>query len=209
MNITTRKLLKTYLRPINLFVFLQILLVCLVGCYNITFKVEDASKTIFNDGIIVDIPGFDGARQTQEDRTLFLPIDVSLAMDVFYIEWYATFGDPGNIVASNLEHLFIEWTAEKRTFANAFTVSGELVRNGVANGLTYKKNHIWVCTSPNEKKPYVISKTSFTHELVHASLSAINGHGDADHEGKSYKGWTKEHTFFITKTKEALRKMQL
>jgi len=175
----------------------------------ITCKVEDTSKTIFNGGIIVGIPGFDSAMQTQEDRTLFLPIDVSLAMDIFYIEWYATFGDPGNIVAKNLEYMFIEWTAGKRTFANAFTVAGKLVRNGVANGLTYKKNHIWVCTSPNENRPYTISKTSFVHELVHASLSAINGHGDADHEGEGYEGWTRKHTFFITKTNEALRRMQL
>jgi len=209
VNTTGKRLLKTCLKPINLFVFLQILLICLVGCYKVTFKIEDATKTIFNSGIVIGIPGFDSAMQTQEERDLYPPINVSLAMDVFYIEWYATFGDAGNIVADNLEHMFIEWTETKRTFVSAFTVSGKLVKNGVANGLTYKKNHIWVCTKPNEKQPYAMSNTSFVHELVHASLFALNGHGDADHEGKGTKGWTSKHTFFITKANESLRRMKL
>jgi len=209
VNSTMKRLSKTYLRPINLFAFLQILMICLIGCYKITFKIEDASKTVFSDGIVIGIPGFASAMQTQEERELYPPIDVSLAMDVFYIEWYATFGDAGNIVGDNLEHMFVEWTEAKRTFTSAFTVDGRLVTNGVANGLTYKKNHIWVCTKPNEKQPYAISNTSFVHELVHASLSALNGHGDADHEGKGTKGWTSKHTFFITKVNESLRKMKL
>ena len=98
MNSTMKRLSKTYLRPINLFAFLQILMICLIGCYKITFKIEDASKTVFSDGIVIGIPGFASAMQTQEERELYPPIDVSLAMDVFYIEWYATFGDAGNIV---------------------------------------------------------------------------------------------------------------
>ena len=209
MPVITRRSLRTYLRPINLFVFLQILIICFVGCYKITFKVEDAPRTIFNDGVITGIPGFDSAMQTQEERALYPPVNVALAMDIFYIEWYATFGDPGSIVADNLNHMFIEWTEEKRTFVNAFTVGGKLVRNGVANGLTYKKNHIWVCTKPNEKRPYAISNTSFVHELVHASLSALNGHGDADHEGEKHEGWTSKHTLFIQRANDSIRKMKL
>jgi len=113
MPVITRRSLRTYLRPINLFVFLQILIICFVGCYKITFKVEDAPRTIFNDGVITGIPGFDSAMQTQEEKALYPPVNVALAMDIFYIEWYATFGDPGSIVADNLNHMFIEWTEEK------------------------------------------------------------------------------------------------
>lgn len=214
MNTTGKKLLKICLKPINILAILQVLLIGIVGCYKLTFdiKVEEIRGNLFSNNIIISIPGFEEALQSQEKRKLFPPIDVSMAMDIFYIEWYATFGDYRNIIEKNLNSMFIEWTDAKRTFQSGYTVEGKSITNGTANGLAYKKNHIWVCTRANEGEPYLISKTSFVHELVHASINALSGgknRGDPDHEGERYEGWTLEHTFFIDKANESLREMGL
>jgi len=53
--------------------------------------------------------------------------------------------------------------------------------------------------------------TSLVHELVHVAIYAkTNGeHGDPDHEGTKYQGWTKEHTKFIKETNSVLEGMDI
>ena len=47
------------------------------------------------------------------------------------------------------------------------------------------------------------------HELVHLALRAKNGHGDPDHEGTKYNGWTIEHSAMILEAKEMLRSFDI
>ena len=56
-----------------------------------------------------------------------------------------------------------------------------------------------------------IWKTSFVHELLHVAINAKNGgtHGDPDHEGSMWPGWSTRHTDFIHKMNMVLRKVDL
>ena len=47
------------------------------------------------------------------------------------------------------------------------------------------------------------------HELVHIALRAKYGHGDADHEGTIYSGWTDNHSAMILEAKEMLRSFDI
>ena len=53
--------------------------------------------------------------------------------------------------------------------------------------------------------------TSLVHELVHVAIYALHHgeHGDPDHEGDKYTGWTSEHTDFIKETNNILEGMDL
>ena len=80
----------------------------------------------------------------------------------------------------------------------------------VINGLT--GNHgkyvfVWIGKGTHPK----LYKTSFIHELVHVAIYAANfgAHGDPDHEGQKYKGWSTMHTKFIQDTNEILKSMDL
>ena len=88
----------------------------------------------------------------------------------------------------------IEWGDKlKPIVGGAFDVNGKPIE-GRARGLTLLPTYIWVWENQYER----IAATAFVHELVHAALWAQNGyHGDPDHEGGEFEGWTPKHTKFI------------
>ena len=61
--------------------------------------------------------------------------------------------------------------------------------------------NIWV-----EIKTSQIWSSSFVHELVHIIVwNQNNGiHGDPDHEGEKFSGWTVEHSELIKKVNNIL-----
>lgn len=183
--------------------------VAIVGCLTAKDKIEQHNidkkrNQCLLKNEITRIPGFKGTYQTQADCDFPNKEKVSLALTVFYIRWYSAFGDPENLVLNNLNELYIEWSPVLMKFENGYDLDGNFISEGNASGLAFGKKHIQVYMQ-NGKQIY---ETSFVHELVHASIRAINHlHGDPDHEGTKYEGWTTKHTQLIKDVNEDLRFM--
>lgn len=176
-----------------------------LGCFaSLSNKVEDSCVSKRE---LTRIPGWKFTFQKQEECNFPDPTEVSIAMQVFYTTWYDQFGDTADAVLNNLNNFIIDWRSALVPFERGYRVDGTFVENGMASGLTLAKDHIVVKREFGQK----IYETSFVHELVHASIRATNpkNHGDPDHEGPKYEGWTKDHTEFIKYVNEILRLMDL
>ena len=97
----------------------------------------------------------------------------------------------------------ISWKCQKyrrvswvdNIFGISWTYGEKVPEEGVeALGQAFNRSHVRIYYSDKDVPIY---KTAFVHELVHASLMALNGHGDADHQGDKYRGWTKKHSQLI------------
>jgi len=162
-----------------------------------------------------DIPGYANAAQSNHTCDHFDPNETSLAMFLFYIHYTEEFGDENQVVAKWLHNLTVVWTDQVIEMAGAgYHVNGNRAKTNTAFGLTtshgrlikvYTRNRM---SLTDEKK---IWKTSFVHELLHVAINAKhNGqHGDPDHEGNKWPGWTTRHTDFIHKMNMVLRKVDL
>ena len=149
---------------------------------------------------MVIIPFFDTATQIVPNCRTYPKYQTSLAMMVFYQHWVSQFGDEGNYVKNMLQNVMIEWGIKKKTIIRGYSIDGESITNPVIVGIVKSKNMIWVWQGYDHK----IANSSLTHELVHLALRAKNGHGDSDHEGSRYKGWTEQHTNLILEVKNVL-----
>ena len=150
---------------------------------------------------MIMIPFFRKATQIVPNCNLYEKHKTSLAMMVFYQQWAENIGDDNLSVRNMLEDVMIEWDINKKTVKKAYNLKGEKVTNVRVNGLARGGNYTWIWAGHFNK----ISETSLMHELIHLSLRAKNGHGDADHEGNKHEGWTREHTALIIKMKKILR----
>jgi hypothetical protein len=178
-----------------------------IGCLSLNSDIPDKRESnCTSKNELTRIPGWKYSYQIESDCNIPNPGDVSLALQVFYINWYQRFGDPADAVLNNLNNIVVEWRAKKIYFERGYRVDGTFIENGQAIGLTIDKSHIIVMMSRYQK----IYDTSLAHELVHASIRATTGQrGDPDHEGDKYSGWTKQHTSLIKEINEILRLMDL
>jgi hypothetical protein len=149
------------------------------------------------------IPGFKLTYQHQDDCKLFPKQKVSMSLIIFYLYWHTAFGDPEDAVLNNLNNLTIEWKSEKMKFRNGYKLDGTFVEEGVAVGLAHGKDRIEVYAPLGAD----VHETAFVHELMHVSINAFTGlkHGDPDHEGEKYVGWSPRHTQVMGEINEALR----
>lgn len=156
------------------------------------------------------IPGFRFSYQETDMCDYYYPSHTALAMTVFYIEWVVRFSDPHGNVKNALDELYVEYNSHQRRLSRVYSVDG-VYRPGptVINGLTAENGKyifVWSGTMPGR-----LYDTSLVHELVHVAIYAMNSgeHGDPDHEGEKYSGWTEEHTEFIKSTNNILSGMDL
>ena len=143
---------------------------------------------------MVKLPQLKNAWQIQRNCEFPVADHVSFVIDVFYKKWVRTFGDKDKKVLKTLNNLMIEWGEKpKAIVGGAFDVDGNPI-TGTARGLTLMPDYIWVWENQYDR----IAATAIVHELVHSALWAQNGyHGDPDHEGGEFEGWTPKHTKFI------------
>lgn len=179
-----------------------------LGCFTISSKLHlfnklDGTYECVTPSEMTRIPGFQFTYQKQDNCKLYPKEKVAIALNLFYLYWYAEFGDRADAVLKNLNNLIIEYRVEKMSFKNGYRMNGEFVAEGTAIGLAHGKGLIQVY-APEGMKMY---ETSFVHELVHVSINASSGRndGDPDHEGDKYPGWTKRHTQLIMEVNEALQ----
>lgn len=150
---------------------------------------------------MISIPFFKSATQIVPNCRTYPKHKTALALMAFYHHWHKNFGDEGQVIKNLLEKVMIEWGTEKKRLKSAYNIRGEKRENPIIIGVVKSKSYVWVWEGYDHK----ISESSLIHELVHISLRAHNGHGDADHEGDKYYGWTRRHTEMILEAKEALR----
>ena len=154
---------------------------------------------------MIIIPFFDRATQIVPNCETYPKHKTALALMVFYHHWLKWFGDEDLLVKKSLEKVMIDWDTKKRKVKKGFNLEGEPRTDVTINGLTRSKTMIWVWQGNFHR----IAESSLMHELVHIALRAKYGHGDADHEGSKYSGWTIEHTAMILEAKESLRSFDI
>ena len=157
------------------------------------------------------VPGYKDTHQKTDDCDYFYPSHTSLALHVFYVEWVNKFGDDDGVILKSLNELMIEYGTYQRALSRIYSIDGTY-RPGrtVINGLT--SNHgkyifVWIGKSVEPR----LHKTSFVHELIHVAIFAqtFGEHGDPDHLGSKYKGWTHMHSKLIDDTNNILKSMDL
>lgn len=162
-------------------------------------------------GKLNKVPGYGATRQTTDDCDYFYPSHTSLAMHIFYIEWVNKFRDDDEALLKALNSLEIEYGTYQRRISRVFSIDGTYRPNPTTiNGLTGRHGKyvfVWIGAGAHPR----LYKTSFVHELIHVAIYASNfgAHGDPDHEGTEYPGWTTMHTKFISDTNKILKSMDL
>jgi len=157
------------------------------------------------------VPGYEFTYQETDDCDYFYPSHTSLALHIFYVEWVSKFRDDDGRMLNALNNLHIEYGTRQRRMSRVYSIDGQYRPNPtVINGLTGnggKYIFVWIGKGTHPR----LYKTSFVHELVHVAIYAANfgKHGDPDHEGPKFKGWSTMHTKFITDTNEVLEGMDL
>jgi len=157
------------------------------------------------------VPGYTNTHQLTDDCDYFYPSHTSLALHVFYIEWVNKFRDDEGVLLKALNDLEIEYGTYQRKISRVFSLDGTYRPNPtVINGLTARGGKyvfVWIGKGSHPK----LSKTSFVHELIHVAIYAANygEHGDPDHLGDKYQGWTHMHTKLIEDTNKILKSMDL
>ena len=123
------------------------------------------------------------------------------ALDIFVENYSNEFEMSELSVWGFLRDLKIEVSAIPRTVHAAYDLNGKFLNGKIpVSGLALRKDWIWV-----EIKTSQIWSSSLVHELVHIIIWRQNNvHGDPDHEGKEFSGWTKKHTQLIEKINKIL-----
>lgn len=149
---------------------------------------------------LIKLPGWENAWQVAPNCKVAEPIQVSIAMKIFYMHWLDVFGDPLREVKNNLHTVMILWGDKIKTTAG-YRMDGSYNRNIRAIGIAHTKGTIWIKKDANDK----ICKSSLIHELVHISIWVLKGtDGDPDHLGDKYAGWTVDHSALIETVKDEL-----
>lgn len=157
------------------------------------------------------VPGYANTLQKTDECEYFYPSHTSLAMHVFYIEWVNKFKDPDGHVLKALNELEIEYGTYRRRISRIFSIDGTFrPEPTIISGLTGRHGRyvfVWIGNGSHPK----LYKNSFIHEMVHVAIYAKNfgDHGDPDHEGPVYSGWTTMHTKFISDTNNVLKSLNL
>ena len=190
-------------------------LVFLSTAFVVTGNVTPPGECKWGSETYTDIPGYIKSQQSNHTCDHFDPNETALAMFLFYVHYVEEFGDEGNKVNFWLHDLTVIWTDQIiKMRGYGFKVNEKPAASNKAFGLTLNGGRvIKVYTrrpiSMIDKKK--ISKTSFVHELLHVAINAKNGgvHGDPDHEGSQWPGWTPRHTEFINKVNSVYRLIDL
>lgn len=154
---------------------------------------------------MIKIPGFRGVWQVVDKCDFYPREKTSIALRVFMGEWEAVLGTSW-AVKNVFDDLLITWKNET-TYHNGYSVDGRKFINAKLRGATLGPGLVYIFQSEvgSVDRHSRICESALAHELVHAVLWKINGkHGDPDHLGHVYRGWTPDHSAIIQRTNEAL-----
>jgi hypothetical protein len=153
---------------------------------------------------MVNIPGFEDVWQVVDLCDFYPREKTAIALRVFMDEWTAVMGSSW-AVKNAYKDLLITWK-DNETYHSGYSVDGRKFENRKLRGATMGPGLVYVFQSSSGPDRHErICESALVHELVHAVLWRKNGdHGDPDHLGPIYRGWTPDHSAIIQKTNEAL-----
>jgi hypothetical protein len=153
---------------------------------------------------MVRIPNLENAWQIQNSCGFPSAEYVGFVVQLFYKKWKYEFGDKDRRVYKNLNTLMIEWSKERKWIeATVWSIKGKATK-GYVSGMVLTPSYIWVW----EERFQQLGATALVHELMHSAIWAQMGaHGDPDHEGGEFEGWTKRHTNFIREINTSLAQL--
>ena len=155
---------------------------------------------------MIMIPYFNQATQIVPNCNTYPVHEVAFSMFIFYHQWLEYFEDDNMAVRGMLEKVMIEWGTKKRFSKKGYYTNGKPFEDRKILGVVKSESMIWVWQGYDHK----ISESALFHELVHLAIRARYGeHGDPDHEGPKYRGWSAAHTRMIIETKQMLRAFEL
>lgn len=143
-----------------------------------------------------------------KESHVFKKENVDKAIQLFYSEWSVQYGQNKEL-EKTLGEIRVEFTEGIiRGIKGGFSMDGTpFPPEGVdCWGLTKAVDHVQVWI---REPPYLLSKTSLVHELVHVSLRIVAGTYDADHLGDKYQGWSKTHNVLIKLMNKKLEVLKL
>ena len=156
----------------------------------------------------VEIPGTPGIQMTSSrcEDYVFKPDALSTAITIFVEEYSREFEVPVTKVWTLLKNLKIEVSIIPRTVSRVYDIDGNFSSTEVpVSGLAFSKDLIWV-----EVRTSQIWSSSLVHELVHIVIWRTQGvHGDPDHEGDKFSGWSNRHTRFVKEVKNILMDQEI
>lgn len=162
------------------------------GRMSSSVKEYDCTKAKRGTEYVIATPGI-VTRSTSCRDYLFINEKLSKAIHIFVEEYSLQFSIPENKVWQNLRGTVIEVSVLPRRVSFAYDKNGKTLKEPWVTGLALSKKHIWV-----EIKTNNIYSSALAHELAHILIWNMQGvHGDPDHEGKQFSGWTEEHTSLI------------
>ena len=178
------------------------------GCYNTETSVSSVNPFDCRVNPLVqyvpETPGIQ-MRASRCSDYIFDPQKLSEAYEIFVREYADHFDVEYTKAWSLLSGLTIEVSSIPRTVPFAYDTKGELLQNPPVNGLALSKDLIWV-----EVRTSQIWSSSLVHEFMHIIIWRDNiVHGDPDHEGNQFSGWTPEHTAFIKKLNNMLMDLEI
>ena len=155
---------------------------------------------------LIIIPYFEYASQLVPNCETYPVHNTAFALFVFYHQWLEYFGDDNMAVRGMLEKVMIQWDSKKRFSKKGYNIKGEPYENSKILGVVETSSIIWVWEGYHHR----MSESALVHELVHLAIRARQGtHGDPDHEGTKYRGWTSAHTRMIIETRQMLRAFEI
>jgi len=160
----------------------------------------DASKSFPQ---MIRVPGFPGIWQVVENCDEYPREKTAIALRVFRDEWRKEFGNARQ-VDKGYRDIMITWS-RRQTRHTGFTLTGEIFKHGYLRGMTLSPSMIYVFQDPYGRREHTrICESSLAHELVHATLWTDGEHGDPDHLGDKFEGWTIDHSAVIQRTNKTL-----
>jgi len=130
---------------------------------------------------------------------------VHAAIQYFVEEFSYAFETEEEDTWRRLSRLKIQFSSIPKEVKNVYSIEGKFYNKRSVTGLALDENWIWV-----ETRTRYICESSLIHELVHIMIWRDQKvHGDPDHEGGEFSGWTEQHTELINLVNEALCALEI
>ena len=154
---------------------------------------------------MLPIPGYPKVWHTVQRCDEYPREKVAIALQTFRRMWEEEFGSAA-AVDKVYEDLLITWMDASSGRYNAFGSDGIFYTNISLRGVTLSESTILIFQSEMGSDRHTrICESALIHELVHTVLWAQNGeHGDPDHLGNQFPGWTVRHQLVIQETNKYL-----
>tara|TARA_Y100000592_G_scaffold97089_1_gene167004 strand:+ start:435 stop:1040 length:606 start_codon:yes stop_codon:yes gene_type:complete len=154
---------------------------------------------------MVAVPGFPSVWQVMYSCDEYPREKTAIALQTFRRSWEEVFGTTAAVDAVFAD-LLITWQGPSAEDYAAYSTDGTYHTNVSLRGVTLSDSMIIVFQSAGGFDHHErICESALAHELIHAVIWKINGeHGDPDHLGKEFPGWTPDHGMVIQKTNDYL-----